>query len=136
PAARGAGSGQGHRRRPRMTMCDRHLSGDLDLYFYDELPSSSRENFEQHLSTCAECQAALEELQAIRAALASRPVVSAPTSGDWSSFMSRLDAALVHERAQRSLVSFVPRSGRPYVGYLAVAALLTLVTLSVAVTLR
>ena len=120
-----------------MTGCQRQLSSDLDLYFYDELPSASRENFEQHLSTCAECRAVLEELQAIRAALASRPVVSAPASGDWSAFMSRLDSALVDERARRSrVVSFVARSGRQYVGYLAVAALLTLVTLSVAVAFR
>ena len=68
--------------------CERHASGDLELYFYDELSSERREEVGRHVSSCQDCRATLEELHAIRAALASRPDVSAPASGDWSQFMS------------------------------------------------
>ena len=120
-----------------MMVCDRHASGELDLYFYDELNPSDRRAVEEHLSGCSECQAALDELQVIREALASRPDVSAPASGDWSSFMTRLDASLATERTQRvTVVPMKTASRRPFVGYLAMAALLSLVTLSVTLALR
>ena len=51
--------------------CDRHVAGDVELYFYDELSSSKREELERHLSGCEDCRAALDELHTIRAALAS-----------------------------------------------------------------
>ena len=120
-----------------MMTCDQHASGDLDLYFYDELGPSERRAVEEHLSGCSQCRAALEELRVIRDALASRPDVSAPASGDWSAFTTRLNASLAKERAQ--VVTALPMktsSRRPYVGYLAMAALLSLVTLSVAIALR
>ncbi len=117
--------------------CERHAQGDLELYFYDELSSERREEISRHVSLCQDCRAALEELHAIRAALASRPDVSAPESGDWSPFMSRLDAAIASERSQSPrVVSFVSRSRRRYVEYVAIAALLALVTFSVAVAFR
>jgi len=117
--------------------CEWHTSGDLDLYFYDELPSDRREEVSRHVSGCRDCRAALEELHAIRAALASRPDISAPASGDWSRFMSRLDMAIANARSQPPhVVSFVPRPRRRYVEYVAIAALLALVTFSVAVAFR
>lgn len=119
-----------------MRTCERCSSGELELYFYDELPRADRSTVEQHLSACRECRAALDELHEIRAALASRPDVSAPASGDWSAFMSRLDASLVSERPHPGTVAPVARVHSPYVAYLAMAALLTLVTVSVMVALR
>jgi hypothetical protein len=117
--------------------CERHTSGDLDLYFYDELPSDEREDLGRHLSGCEDCRAALDELHAIRAALASRPDVSAPASGDWSQFMSRLDSAVARERSESPrVVSLVAQPRRRYVEYVAIAALLALVTFSVTLAFR
>jgi anti-sigma factor RsiW len=117
-----------------MTTCDRHASGELDLYFYDELGPVARHTLEDHLSVCSECRAALDELHVIREALASRPDVSAPPSGDWAPFMTRLHASLTKERRQS--VTVLPVSRPAYVEYFAIAALLSLITLSVAVALR
>jgi hypothetical protein len=120
-----------------VTICRVHGSGDLELYFYDELLPAERESIDHHLSRCSECRASLDELHAIRTALDSRPVVSAPSSGDWSSFTARLDTAIARERAaaQSSVVAFTPRR-RAYSAYIAIAATLALVTLGVAVALR
>jgi hypothetical protein len=120
-----------------MMTCDRHASGDLDLYFYDELGPAARHAVEEHLSVCGDCRTALDELHVIREALASRPDVSAPPSGDWAPFMTRLDASLAKERMQGVTVLPMKPASRPaYVEYLAMAALLSLMTLSVAVALR
>ena len=117
--------------------CD---SGAVELYFYGELIPAEREAFERHLAGCGPCRSALEELDTIRAALAARPAVSAPPDGDWSAFMSRLDRATEEEQAHdRPSASPVPRVAfrrRPYAGYLAMAALLALVTMSVVVVMR
>jgi len=119
-----------------MMTCDRHASGDLDLYFYDELGPAARHAVEEHLSECSDCRAVLDELHVIREALASRPDVSAPPSGDWTPFMTRLDASLARERTQSVTVLPMKPSRPAYVEYLAMAALLSLITLSVAVALR
>jgi len=117
--------------------CNLHTSGDLDLYFYDELNVAERRTVEGHLSGCSECRAALDELRVIREALASRPDVSAPASGDWSAFMTRLDTSITQERlGSFAVVPLKPSSRRPYIGYLAMAALLALVTVGVTMALR
>ncbi len=70
----------------------------------------------------------------IQAALAARPVVSAPPSGDWSGFSERLDAALRTEAGPAVPLPFVSRPAaarRPFVGLLATAALLAVVSASV-----
>ena len=117
--------------------CDRHVSGDVELYFYDELSSGKREELERHLSGCEDCRAALDELHTIRAALASRPDVAAPAAGDWSPFMSRLDSMIAKERSESPrVVAFAARPRRRYAEYAAIAALLALVTFSVTVAFR
>jgi hypothetical protein len=116
-----------------MTRCDVQGSGAIELFFYDELAPADRASIENHLRSCAECAAALEELRVIRDALATRPDISSPPSGDWSGFTTRLDAAIEAERDARHVIPVMRRS---YAAYLAMAALLTLVTVSVAVALR
>ena len=118
--------------------CPIEAAGTIELYFYGELPAGERIAVQTHVSRCGECRRALEELTVIRAALASRPDVAMPPQGDWSAFMTRL-AAL---QQPPELISAPPagritmRPGRRLVPYLALAALLALVTIGVAVILR
>jgi len=131
-----------------MTSCGLHasgtdgeMSGTIELYFYGELSPAERDACESHLAACELCRCALDELATIREALAARPAVSAPPNGDWSAFMSRLDRALEDEQS-----SSRPRLSAPakrpafehgsYAGYLAIAALLALVTMSVLFVMR
>ncbi len=130
-----------------MTTCFVQATGSIELYFYDELDQRSRQQAEQHLKVCAECRLALEELTVIRTALSARPDVSAPPAGDWTAFMGRLDEAIQREQKTGPTAS-VERAGaaggaRPsiaarghYVAYIAMAALLALVTMSVAYIVR
>ena len=120
-----------------MTRCDIQASGAIELYFYDELDAAERTGVEAHVRECRECAHALDELRVIRDALGSRPDVCAPASGEWSDFMARLDAAVAREKQARTAIAFTPRRARPaYVAYLAMAALLALVTVSVTVAVR
>jgi Putative zinc-finger len=116
-----------------MTTCVRQASGEVELYFYDELEPSARASVEQHLLSCAECRSVLEELTTIRSALATRPVVDAPADGDWSGFMSRLNDTIVLESsAARVTESPSGEHGvSRYAPYLALAAVLTLITSAV-----
>jgi len=118
-----------------MSGCKLQASGAIELYFYDELESADRASVEQHVSSCAECRRAFEELSMIRAALSTRPLVEAPPTGDWTAFMSRLDDAIRLARQARAAARVVPisRARRPfkYAPYFAVAALVILVTSSV-----
>ena len=119
------------------TPCEIHASGAIELYFYDELTPREREAVETHVLSCGHCRTVLEELGVIRDALAQRPVVSGPASGDWSAFMSRLDASLASEHVRAgNRVQFARRPRQTYVSYVAMAALLALVTLSVAIAIR
>ena len=121
-----------------MTACDVHASGAIELYFYDELDAAERQAVGDHLQSCNHCRNVLADLATIRTALAERPDVSTPPEGDWSGFMSRLDASIANERAIRPAVPMPSRetSRSAYVSYLAVAALLALVTFTVAIVLR
>jgi hypothetical protein len=112
-------------------------SGSIELYFYDELDELSRAETEHHLATCAECRHALDELRLIRAALAPRATVAAPPGDDWFGFMARLDRAIKTERpVPAAQTAPAGRILRGFAGYLAMAALLALVTLSVAYVIR
>jgi hypothetical protein len=117
--------------------CDVQSGGTIELYFYGELTPAERDIVERHLVRCGVCRQSLEELAQIRAALATRPVVDAPPAGDWSAFMSRLEAS-IEASDPVSAVTFGsrPRLTRRYAAYLAMAALLALVTISVIVAAR
>jgi Putative zinc-finger len=120
-----------------MTICEVHSSGVIDLFFYDELDATERAWVEQHLRTCNDCRSALDELNVIRGALADRPDVAAPPGEDWARFMRRLEAALIAERGRLSAsMKGRPPSRRSLVAYLAMAALLALVTSGVAYLAR
>lgn len=116
-----------------MNVCDRQEFADVELYFYGELDTDARAAFERHLSRCGRCRTALAELSVIRDALESVPVVDAPPKGDWTGFMSGLgDAIRVEQRRAEPAPGFRTGPSRPaFVGYLAIAALLSLVTISV-----
>jgi putative zinc finger protein len=114
-----------------MSGCPIQASGRVDLYFYGELDATARADVQHHLEVCGECQAAVEELSLIRTVLARRPDVCAPAGGDWSPFMARLNGAL--EQPSIARASPLRRANRHRLaGHLAMAALLTLVTSSVA----
>ena len=118
-----------------MKTCDVLASGSIELYFYGELDARARTEVAGHLTGCGVCREALDEMSVIRDALAACPDVSAPASGDWAPFMSRLDAAIAKEAPAAPAVVAFPaarlRARVSYAGYFAMAALLTLVTASV-----
>ena len=146
-----------------MTGCERRASGDpprIVLYFYDELEPGEHSAVESHLRSCADCRRTFDDLSMIRSALSTRPRVDAPPDGDWTAFMQRLDEAVRfdqrpadasrHVRSDEAVegaawptdvVSIgVPigraSAGAKYAAYLAMAALLTLVTSGVVYVAR
>jgi hypothetical protein len=72
--------------------CGFLAAGTIELYFYEELDEPERTEVRQHLSRCAACRDALDDLATIRAALGAREDVASPPNGDWSAFMARLEA--------------------------------------------
>jgi len=115
-------------------MCTIQDAGSIELYFYGELPAPERAEVEQHVRHCEHCAGALEELQVIREALASRAVVAGPASGDWTAFMTRLDEAVRSADVTPVVVPFErrrPVARHSFAGLLATAALLAIVTVSV-----
>jgi len=130
-----------------VTSCD----FDVVLYFYDELhfdgetEARSRADAAAHVRACESCRHRLEDLHAIRRALAERPPVEAPPAGDWSGFMRRLDAAVAPPRFQphpeaRAFSggsTWRPTGGRWSVRHLVtLAAMLAVVTIGVIVAAR
>jgi len=111
-----------------MTSCRFTVAGTIDLYFYGELPPPETEGVVAHLRDCAACRQHVEDLRAIRSALADRPRVDAPPTADWSGFTRRLDAAIAPAATGRSARRVMP--------WLALAATVTIVTSAVAVTSR
>jgi hypothetical protein len=116
--------------------CDLQAAGTIELYFYGELPPGERANVKAHLSGCAECRAALEDLSVIRVALANRPDVATPPGGDWSGFMRRLNAAVAAEQSQpdapkRAVITPLRRQLAPYLALAATLALVTIAVISV-----
>ena len=114
-----------------MTACESIGASAIELYFYDELDPSERQRVDAHLSMCHECRQRLEDLHAIRRALASRPLVSAPPAGDWSGFMRRLERAGTADTAPQA-----GRARRPLRVALAAAAALVLVAAGLAIALK
>jgi hypothetical protein len=129
-----------------MSVCELFDSPDVEMYFYGELDEVDRARLEVHLRGCGPCRQRLEDLDAIRRALASRPLVDAPAAADWSGFMYRLDQEIARSSESRNPGSLKPRnpgtsrlqsapnwSARRL---LALAALLALVTIGVVTTAR
>jgi anti-sigma-K factor RskA len=121
-----------------MTQCWHEASGAIELFFYGELSREDHEAVERHLDECEECRRTVEELRVIRAALGSRPDVSAPPGGDWSAFMGRLDAA-IREASLADGTTGTTIAGRPrrsVLVALSAAAVLALVTVTVLIGIR
>ena len=121
-----------------MTVCALFESADVEMYFYGELDPVDRVRVEAHLRGCAPCRQRLEDLHAIRRALASRPAVDAPPAGDWSGFMRRLDQNLrtLEPQNRRTSEPQNPRTSRTSRTLLALAATLALVTLGLLMAAR
>ena len=118
-----------------MTACELFDSPDVEMYFYGELDPRDRTRVETHLRGCEPCRQRLDDLHAIRRALASRPVVDAPPAGDWSGFTRRLDEAVARTseppNANPNLRTIEPWTLRTLI---ALAATLALVTAGVLAT--
>jgi len=143
-----------------MTPCTYLAAGEIELYVYDELEPEAQAAVRSHVPSCGDCRRALEELATIRAALSTRACVDSPPNGDWTAFMERLADACQPVRlgggspvesptdgqgelrppAPTVLAVAIPagphRTRAGYPSYLAMAALLTLVTAGVAYVAR
>ena len=118
-----------------MTACELRDTADVELYFYGEFDLVDRARVEGHLRGCEACRLRLEDLQAIRRALASRPVVDAPPAGDWSGFMRRLDSAIARAGAVHE-PPIAARERRNHKNLIAIAATLALVSIGVLMAMR
>ncbi len=115
-----------------MTACELRESPDIELYFYGELDASGRARVAAHLGRCEACRERLDDLAAIRRALAGRPVVDAPPAADWSGFMRRLDRSTVALRPLNA-----PRRALTHLRVLAaMAATLTIAALGIYMAMR
>jgi hypothetical protein len=118
--------------------CELWDAPDIELYFYGELDEMARARVAAHLRGCAACRRRLDDLRAIRRALADRPVVDAPPAGDWSGFMRRLDVAAGVAGAPPARRAVLERHGGTWrVRHLAAfAAMLAIVTIGVLLAAR
>ena len=118
--------------------CELWDAPEIELYFYGELDDMARARVAAHLRSCAACRQRLDDLRAIRRALAARPVVEAPPTGDWSGFMRRLDAAVGAPGAPPVRPAVLERTGRTWrVRHLApLAATLAMVSIGVYMAAR
>jgi hypothetical protein len=120
--------------------CELQSSGTIETYFYDELPAAERQQVARHVRTCADCRAAIEQLEDIRRALATRPDIVAPPGDDWSSFMARLRASTAAADSEATAAegdhghASAMRWSRS--GLMATAALLALTTMGVMFVMR
>lgn len=62
-------------------MTERHLDEALSAFLDDELAPAARREAEIHLERCADCQAELADVAAVRAAVRSMPVHTWPSPG-------------------------------------------------------
>lgn len=125
-----------------MTACTLLGAPDVELYFYDELGPADRARVAAHLRSCGSCRQSLDDLEAIRRALAGRPFVEAPAAGEWSGFMRRLDDAIASAGTRPGTtppVVAAPARRRSAVSVralVAFAAMLALVTFGVVLASR
>jgi len=92
-----------------MNACELLDTPDVELYYYDELDPEDGARVAAHLRHCAACRQRLDDLHAIRRALASAPAAEAPPAGDWSGFMRRLDEAVGLERPPSGVRTILER---------------------------
>jgi hypothetical protein len=109
---------------------------DIVLYFYDEMEPAERVQAAAHVEQCAACRQRLDELDAIRRALASRPAVDAPAAGDWSGFMRRLDSAVAPAARRPAAPVVLRQASWPVRSIAALAAMVALVTIGVTIASR
>lgn len=121
-----------------MTGCGLIDSPDIELFFYDELDAADGARVAAHLENCAACRTRLDDLHAIRRALATQPAVDAPPAGDWSGFMQRLDSAVGLTAPRRDPSPVLERIGGTWsVRHVAaLAAMLAIVTFGVFMAAR
>lgn len=124
-----------------MTACELFESADIEMYFYAELDPVDRARVEMHMRGCEGCRQRLEDLHAIRRALAARPAIDAPPAGDWSGFMRRLDRAVAPASEPSKFRAFEPSNLRTVElrnrrTLIALAAMLALVTMGVLMAAR
>jgi hypothetical protein len=124
-----------------VTKCEQGESVDIEVYFYDELDPVDRARVESHLRGCEPCRRHLEDLRAIRRALALPPAIDAPPAGDWSGFMRRLDESIAGASERSQLPAFAPPKLRPAGPWtrrtlLPLAAMLALVAIGVIAAAR
>ena len=120
--------------------CELQSSGTIETYFYDELPAAERQQVARHIRTCGDCRAAIEQLEDIRRALATRPDIVAPPGNDWSAFMARLGAATAAVDRDADAAKGDHRHASAVrwsrSGLMAAAALLALTTIGVTFAMR
>lgn len=127
-----------------MSVCELVDSADVELYFYGELDPDDRARLDVHFRGCGPCRQRLDDLHAIRHALAARALVDAPPAGDWSGFMRRLDRAVAHTVEPRNLRTLEPSNPgavepwnrRTFRTLLPLAATLALVAIGVLMAAR
>jgi hypothetical protein len=113
--------------------CEIQASGAIELYFYRELDADARRAVSAHLASCRECRGTLDELGMIEEILSRRARVSEPPDRDWAPLMARIASGIEGERLRPAAMA-PPADAfrrRPMPAYLAMAALLALVTASV-----
>jgi anti-sigma-K factor RskA len=120
--------------------CELQSSGTIEMYFYDELPVAERQQVARHIRACADCRAAIEQVEDIQRALATRPEIAAPPGDDWSGFMARLGAATTaadrKSHAAENVHEGMSATRWSRFGLMATAALLALTTIGVMFALR
>lgn len=124
-----------------MKACELFDSADVEMYFYGELDGADAGRVETHLRTCDACRQRLEDLHAIRRALASRPMVDAPPAADWSGFMRRLDENIAQTTGRSNAGTLEPWNRRSVKRWnprtlVALAAMLALVAMGVMMAAR
>jgi hypothetical protein len=119
-----------------MSACVVQTSGAIDLFFYDELPPGERRDVEAHVRRCSTCREALAELAIIRSSLAARPEIAAPTGGDWTRLMARIEAAIATDARPARIPPIEGVRRRPTARFavagLALAAAVTIITATTA----
>jgi anti-sigma factor RsiW len=96
----------------------RHPSESISAYLDGELSGNERDDFVAHIGSCGRCARELEEIQAVRSAVRSLPVLELPRG-----LISEADAEIIPLRRHRGL--WVGAAAAVLAIVVAVAALVT-----------